>query len=95
MVDWGLARQIARFAAGNAQIPDLGVDLDRMSADAERQVADYLRQRWGARVFCTEVATNSKILEAGSVGTSVFHYHGAERAVEAYLALADEVITRA
>src|SRR5437868_191112 len=41
MVDWGLARQIARFAAGNAQIPDLGVDLDRMSADAEQQVADY------------------------------------------------------
>src|ERR671936_2162633 len=41
MVDWALARQIARFAAGSAQVPDLGVDLDRMSADAERQVADY------------------------------------------------------
>ena len=41
MVDWSLARQIARFAAGSAQVPDLGVDLDRMSADAERQVADY------------------------------------------------------
>ena len=41
MVDWSLARQIARFAAGSAQVPDLGVDLDRMSVDAERQVADY------------------------------------------------------
>ena len=41
MVDWSLARQIARFAAGGALVPDLGVDLDRMSADAERQVADY------------------------------------------------------
>jgi coenzyme F420 biosynthesis associated uncharacterized protein len=41
MVDWALARQIARFAAGSAQVPDLGVDLDGMSADAERQVADY------------------------------------------------------
>jgi coenzyme F420 biosynthesis associated uncharacterized protein len=41
MVDWALARQIARFAAGNAQVPALGVDLEAMSADAERQVADY------------------------------------------------------
>src|ERR671936_911216 len=41
MVDWALARQIARFAAGSAQVPELGVDLDGMSADAERQVADY------------------------------------------------------
>jgi coenzyme F420 biosynthesis associated uncharacterized protein len=41
MVDWSLARQIARFAAGSAQIPQLGVDLERMSADAERQVGDY------------------------------------------------------
>jgi coenzyme F420 biosynthesis associated uncharacterized protein len=41
MVDWTLARQIARFAAGGAQVPDLGVDLVKMSADAERQVADY------------------------------------------------------
>ena len=61
----------------------------------ERQVAEYLRQRWGVRVFTTEVGTNSKILEAGSAGTSVFHYSGAERAVETYLALADEVLNRA
>lgn len=41
MVDWSLARQIARFAAGGAQVPDLGVDLDELAADAERQVARY------------------------------------------------------
>src|SRR5919204_1439684 len=41
MVDWSLATQIARFAAGGAQVPDLGVDLDRLTADAERQVARY------------------------------------------------------
>ena len=41
MVDWSLARQIARFAAGSAPVPQLGVDLDRMSADAEAQVAGY------------------------------------------------------
>jgi hypothetical protein len=47
------------------------------------------------RVFSTEVGTNSKILEAGSAGTSVFHYGGAERAADTYLALADEVMHRA
>jgi coenzyme F420 biosynthesis associated uncharacterized protein len=41
MVDWTLARQIARFAAGSAQVPELGVDLDGMAGDAERRVADY------------------------------------------------------
>src|SRR3954454_17839255 len=41
MVDWSLATQIARFAAGGAQVPDLGVDLDHLAADAERQVARY------------------------------------------------------
>jgi coenzyme F420 biosynthesis associated uncharacterized protein len=41
MVDWNLARQIARFAAGGAQVPDLGVDLAAMSVDAEAQVAGY------------------------------------------------------
>ena len=46
-------------------------------------------------VFTTEVSTNSKILEAGSAGTSVFHYSGADKAVDTYLALADEVLGRA
>ena len=41
MVDWSLARQIARFTAGSAQVPDLGVDLEGLSEDAENRVADY------------------------------------------------------
>jgi coenzyme F420 biosynthesis associated uncharacterized protein len=41
MVDWTLGKQIARFAAGGAQVPDLGVDLHKLSADAEVQVARY------------------------------------------------------
>jgi coenzyme F420 biosynthesis associated uncharacterized protein len=41
MVDWNLARQIARFAAGSAPVPDLGVDLAAMSANAEAQVGAY------------------------------------------------------
>ena len=81
----------------NPRLEVLGILLSKMDRrlKEERQVAQYLRQRWGVRVFVTEVATNSKILEAGSAGTSVFHYQGAEKAVDTYLALADEVITRA
>lgn len=81
----------------NPRLEVLGILLSKMDRrlKEERQVAEYLRQRWGARVFGTEVGTNSKILEAGSTGTSVFHYQGAERAVDTYLALADEVLRRA
>jgi chromosome partitioning protein len=81
----------------NPRLEVLGILLSKMDRrlKEERQVADYLRQRWGVRVFGTEVSTNSKILEAGSAGTSVFHYQGAEKAVDTYLALADEVMTRA
>jgi chromosome partitioning protein len=81
----------------NPRLEVLGILLSKMDRrlKEERQVAEYLRQRWGVRVFGTEVSTNSKILEAGSAGTSVFHYQGADRAVEIYLALADEVMARA
>ena len=81
----------------NPRLEVLGILLSKMDRrlKEERQVAQYLRQRWGIRVFGTEVTTNSKILEAGSAGTSVFHYSGAEKAVDLYLAMADEVITRA
>ncbi|MBI2755675.1 MAG: ParA family protein [Chloroflexi bacterium] len=81
----------------NPKLEVLGILLSKLDRrlKEERQVSEYLRQRWGARVFVTEVGTNSKILEAGSTGSSVFHYSGAEKAVDAYLALADEVIARA
>lgn len=80
----------------NPRLEVLGVLLSKLDRrlKEERQVSAYLRQRWGIRVFHTEIGTNSKILEAGSTGTSVFHYPGAEKAVNAYLALADEVIAR-
>ncbi len=80
----------------NPRLEVLGILLSKMDRrlKEERQVAEYLRQRWGVRVFGTEVGTNSKILEAGSAGTSVFHYQGAERAVDIYLTLADEVLRR-
>ena len=43
MVDWSLAAQIARFAAGNAPVPDLGPDLDGIVAQASAEVASYTR----------------------------------------------------
>ena len=42
MVDWSLARQIARLAAGSEDAPvDLGVDLVSLSAEMEGPVASY------------------------------------------------------
>jgi chromosome partitioning protein len=80
----------------NPRLKVLGILLSKLDRRLreERQVAEYLRKRWGNVVFETEVGTNSKILEAGSAGTSVFNYAGAERAVEAYRALAEEVLRR-
>jgi chromosome partitioning protein len=81
----------------NPRLEVLGILLSKIDRrlKEERQVADYVRKNWGVRVFATEIGTNSKILEAGSVGVSVFHYMGAEKAMSTYLALADEVMTRA
>src|ERR687883_244653 len=80
----------------NPRLTMLGILLSKLDRRLreERAVADYLRDRWGDLVFRTEVGTNSKILEAGSAGTSVFRYAGAERAAEMYLALAREVVER-
>jgi coenzyme F420 biosynthesis associated uncharacterized protein len=41
MVDWSLARQIARFAAGTEAAPDLRFDFNASVVDAESHVADY------------------------------------------------------
>lgn len=60
----------------------------------ERAVSSFLRQHWGDLVFNTEIGTNSKILEAGSAGTSVFLFNGADKAATLYLQLAREVMNR-
>jgi coenzyme F420 biosynthesis associated uncharacterized protein len=41
MVDWSLARQIARFAAGRPGTPRLGHDMDVLASDAAGHVAAY------------------------------------------------------
>jgi chromosome partitioning protein len=91
-----LQESIEEITYLNPRLRVLGILLSKLDRRLreERAVAEYLRDRWGAQVFRTEIGTNSKILEAGSAGTSVFRYAGAERAAEMYLALAREVVDR-
>jgi|SRR5215208_699551 chromosome partitioning protein len=80
----------------NPKLEVIGILLSKLDRRLreEKQVTDYLRKRWGARVFATEIGTNSKILEAASTGKTIFGYPGAERAVEGYVRLAEEVLRR-
>lgn len=41
MVDWGIARQIARFAARSDAVPDLGLDLTALARELEAPVGAY------------------------------------------------------
>lgn len=80
----------------NPRLEVLGIVLSKFDRrlKEERTVSAYLREHWGGLVFNTEVGSNSKILEAASVGVSIFSYAGAERAVTVYQDLADEVAGR-
>jgi chromosome partitioning protein len=91
-----LEESIAEVLYLNPSLKILGILLSKYDRRLreERAVAGFVRQRWGDLVFDAEVGTNSKILEAGSAGSSVFRYGGAEKAAAAYLELAREVIRR-
>ena len=80
----------------NPRLEVLGIVLSKYDRrlKEERTVSNYLRERWGKLVFDTSIASNSKILEAASVGVSIFSYSGAERAITAYRDLAEEVAGR-
>ena len=41
MVEWSLARQVTRLAAGGEPVPDLGLRLDEMAERAERELTAY------------------------------------------------------
>lgn len=81
----------------NPRLEVLGIVLSKLDRRLreERMVSAYLREQWGDLVFSTEVRSNSKILEAASAGVSIFSYAGAERAVDTYRSLAEEVSQRA
>jgi len=80
----------------NPRLKVIGILLSKLDRRLreEKQVAEYLRERWGALVFQTEIGTSSKVLEASSAGKTVFNYIGAERAAEMYATLAEEVLRR-
>jgi chromosome partitioning protein len=80
----------------NPRLKVIGILLSKLDRRLreEKQVAQYLRERWGALVFETEIGTSSKVLEASSAGKTVFGYLGAERAAETYATLAEEVLRR-
>ncbi|MCC6174361.1 MAG: ParA family protein [Chloroflexi bacterium] len=80
----------------NPKLEIIGILLSKLDRRLreEKQVAEYLRERWGAKVFQTEIGTSSKVLEASSAGQTVYSYVGAERAAEMYSKLAEEVLRR-
>lgn len=41
MIDWGVARQIARFASRSGEMPDLGVDLPALARELEEPVGEH------------------------------------------------------
>ena len=91
-----LEETIAEVASLNPKIEVLGVLLSKYDRRLreEQAVWQYLHERWGDRVFTTEIGINSKILEAASAGVSVVSYSGARKAVDAYQLLAREVLDR-
>ena len=92
----GLEESIREVLYLNPALRMLGIVLSKFDKRLreERAVAAFIRKQWGEIVFRTEIGTNSKILEAGSAGTSVFGYTGAEKAAANYLQLAQEVMNR-
>lgn len=91
-----LQESITEVLQLNASLTILGILLSKFDRRLreERSVAKFVRERWGDLVFATEIGTNSKILEAGSAGASVFRYTGADKAAASYLELAREVMGR-
>ncbi len=80
----------------NPNLKVLGILLSKFDRRLreEKTVSQYLRDNWGELVFETTVGTNSKILEAASAGIPLTELNGAQRAVEAYRELAQEVLAR-
>jgi coenzyme F420 biosynthesis associated uncharacterized protein len=64
MVDWTLARQVARLAAGSDQPVDLGADLRAVAAEMEGPVTGYTRLVPSSPVPPAEVVSRSAWAEA-------------------------------
>jgi chromosome partitioning protein len=80
----------------NPRLRVLGIVLNKYDRRLreERDVAAYIRERWGGLCFDTEIPTSSRVLEAASAGRPVHDVQGGDRAAQAYAALAEEVLRR-
>ncbi len=96
-----LTESIEEVTIVNPNLRVLGIVLNKFDRRLreEKHVAGYLQEQWEAEMFASRIPTNSKILEASSSGLSIFapgaRGRGVRRAVDAYEALAEEVLTRA
>src|SRR5205809_3269814 len=60
MVDWSLARQVARFAAGSDGMPNMGRDLPALARELEGKVGAYTRLEPVAPVPPVELVTRAE-----------------------------------
>ena len=63
MVDWSLARQVTRLAAGGESVPDLGLRLDEMAERAERELTAYTGLRADAPLPAIETVARAEWAE--------------------------------
>ncbi len=91
-----LQESISEILYINPELRILGILLSKFDRRLreEQAVASYIRTTWGELVFTTSVGTNSKILESASAGVPLLELHGAQRAVQMYTSLAEEVLAR-
>lgn len=96
----GLSQLMATIAAvrshWNPGLEIAGVLLNQFDerTHLSRQVAEDLRQHFGAKIFRTTVPRNVRLAEAPSFGQPVLLYDVRSKGNEAYLQLAREVIER-
>ena len=64
MIDWGVARQIARFASRPGQMPDLGLDLPALARELEGPVSEHTGLRPSEPVPPVEVVARDEWAEA-------------------------------
>ena len=64
MIDWGVARQIARFASRSGQMPDLGLDLPALARELEGPVSEHTGLQPSEPVPAVEVVARDEWAEA-------------------------------
>ncbi len=80
----------------NLKLEILGIVLTRVDrrTSLTNEVADFLKDRFSAAMFETEIPTNIKLAEAPSHGLTIAEYAPTSRGAQAYGLLAEEVVTR-